>query len=96
MPKGYVIAHITVRDPERYKDYVALDTPVVERFGGRFLVRAGRSETVEGESLERHVVIEFPDYETARAFYASEDYQRAAAIRRACADGQLIVVEGQE
>lgn len=94
MPKGYLIAHITVRDPERYKEYVALDTPVVERFGGRFVVRGGRSETVEGESLSRHVVVEFPDYETAMAFYNSADYQKAAEIRRATADSQLIVVEG--
>ena len=94
MPKAYVIAHITVRDPARYAEYVRGDTPVVERFGGRFLVRGGPSETLEGGSKDRHVVIEFPDMKTARAFWASEDYQRVAAIRREAADGDLILVEG--
>ncbi len=71
MPKGYLIAHVTVRDPEGYQDYVRLDTPIFERFGGRFLVRGGQSEVVEGEALERHVVIEFPDYATAKSCYES-------------------------
>ncbi len=96
MPKGYVIAHITVRDPERYKEYVRLDTPIAERFGGRFVVRGGRSETVEGETLERHVVIEFPDYDAAVAFYRSEEYQKAADIRRETADADIVLVEGHE
>ncbi|MCE8469752.1 DUF1330 domain-containing protein, partial [Rhodovulum sulfidophilum] len=44
MPKGYIIAHITVTDPEAYRDYVDRDTPILEGFGGRFLVRGGASE----------------------------------------------------
>lgn len=94
MPKAYLIAHVTVNDPERYKEYVRLDTPVVERFGGRFVVRGGEAEVLEGAAKDRHVVIEFPDMETARAFYASSDYQRAAAIRRATAESDLVLVEG--
>ena len=96
MPKGYVIAHITVRDPERYQEYVRLDTPIVERHGGRFVVRGGRSEVVEGETNERHVVVEFPSYEAARAFYDDPEYQKAAEIRRATADSVFVLVEGHE
>lgn len=96
MPKGYVIAHITVREPERYKEYVRLDTPVIERHGGRFLVRGGAAEVVEGESFERHVVIEFPSYAAARALYDDPEYQDAAEIRRATADSVIIVVEGPD
>ena len=96
MPKGYWIGHVTVRDAEAYKEYVRLDTPVIERFGGRFLVRGGRSEAPEGALHERHVVIEFPDYETALACYESEDYQKAAAIRRATSESAIIIVEGHE
>lgn len=94
MPKGYVIAHVTVRDPERYKEYVALDTPLVERHGGRFVVRGGRSEVPEGQAHERHVVIEFDDYEAARAFYDDPEYQAAAEIRRATSDAVFVLVEG--
>lgn len=94
MPKGYWIAHITVKDAEAYKEYIALDTPVVAEYGGTFLVRGGQNETPEGAMLDRHVVIEFPDYETARACYHSDAYQKAAAIRRATADSQIVIVEG--
>lgn len=94
MKKGYWIAHVTVRDAEAYKEYVALDTPVVERFGGVFKVRGGQSTHPEGEMLERHVVVEFPSYEEALACYNSDDYQRAAEIRRATSDSQIVVVEG--
>jgi len=94
MPKGYLIAHVTVRDPEAYQEYVRRDTPIFESFGGRFLVRGGECDVVEGESLERHVVIEFPDYATAQACYHSKEYQEVAAIRRATASSVLILVEG--
>ena len=94
MPKAYVLAHITVTDPERYREYVTRDTPIVEEFGGRFLVRAGESETVEGASKDRHVVIEFPDLETARRFYRSETYQEVARIRRDTAESDIVIVEG--
>ncbi len=96
MPKGYWIGHITVTDAEAYKEYVALDTPVIERFGGRFLVRGGQSIAPEGAFHERHVVVEFPDYETARACYESEEYQKAAEIRRATSSSAIVIVEGHE
>ena len=61
MPKGYIIAHITVTNPDAYQDYVRLDTPILLRHGGA--VRgcvAGRVKRPEGNSLDRHVVVEFP------------------------------------
>lgn len=94
MPKAYIIANITVRDPEGYKEYIRLDTPVIESFGGRFIIRGGRSEVLEGSAFERTAVIEFPDYASARAMYDSLEYQRAADIRRATAEAVLILVEG--
>ncbi|WP_333683518.1 DUF1330 domain-containing protein [Pontibaca methylaminivorans] len=94
MAKGYIIGHITVRDPEAYKDYVALDTPILERLGGRFVVRGGQAEVVEGETNERHVVIEFPSYRAALDAYNDPDYQAAAAIRRRAAESVMLVVEG--
>ena len=94
MPKGYIIAHITVTDPEAYPEYVRLDTPVLERLGGRFIVRGGPSEVVEGSANDRHVVIEFPDYAAAKAAYHDPEYQKIAEIRRASADSVIILVEG--
>lgn len=94
MPKGYIIGHVTVRNPEAYAEYVRRDTPIFERFGGRFLVRGGESISAEGPDFARHVVIEFPDYATALACYNSPEYQEVADIRRANADSMILVVEG--
>lgn len=96
MPKGYIIAHITVRDPEAYKEYVEKDTPILKGLGGRFVVRGGQSETVEGSLHDRHVVIEFPSYEEALAAYRDPEYQAVADIRRRTADSAIVVVEGSE
>ncbi|MEB8388850.1 DUF1330 domain-containing protein [Rhodobacteraceae bacterium KMM 6894] len=94
MPKGYIIGHITVSDPEAYKEYVTRDTPILEGLGGRFIVRGGTSETPEGETLNRHIVIEFPSYAAAKAAYNDPDYQNVADIRRRTADSVIILVEG--
>lgn len=94
MPKGYIVAHITVTDPDAYKEYVIKDTPILEGLGGRFVIRGGQSEVVEGESHERHVVIEFPSYEAAQAAYNDPDYQEVAKIRRRTAQSSIILVEG--
>ena len=53
MPKGYLICHITVTDPERYPEYVRRDTPILESLGAKFVVRGGTSETLEGETGSR-------------------------------------------
>jgi uncharacterized protein (DUF1330 family) len=94
MPKGYIIGHITVNDPEAYKEYVTRDTPILLGLGGQFIVRGGRSQVMEGETLNRHVVIEFPSYEAALAAYNDPAYQEVADIRRRTADSVILVVEG--
>ena len=95
MPKGYWIVHVTVTNPDEYAEYVRLDTPVIEEFGGKFLVRGGQAETPEKQQKDRHVVIEFPDYDTARACYHSDAYQEAARIRMAHSDSDIVIIEGQ-
>lgn len=94
MPKGYIMAHITVRDPEAYKEYVERDTPILQGLGGTFVIRGGTAELVEGEAYQRHVLIEFPSYEAALAAYHDPAYQEVADIRRRTADSTVIVVEG--
>lgn len=95
MPKGYWIVHVTVTNADEYAEYVRLDTPIVESFGGRFLVRGGKNETPEAPQKDRHVVIEFPDYEAAKACYNSDGYQAAAKIRLAHSDSDIVIIEGQ-
>ncbi|MDG1458369.1 MAG: DUF1330 domain-containing protein [Pseudoprimorskyibacter sp.] len=96
MPKGYIIGHVTVADAEAYREYVERNTPILKSRGARYLVRGGACETVEGSSGERHVVIEFDDYETARSSYFDPEYQVVADIRRRTADSTIILVEGAE
>jgi uncharacterized protein (DUF1330 family) len=94
MPKGYWIARVDIRDPERYKDYVAAAKPAFERFGARFLARGGEHEKAEGPGRARNVIIEFDSLKVAHDCYYSPEYQRAAAIRQQVADGEIVLVEG--
>ena len=92
---GYVVAQIEVTDPEAYPRYVAMVGPIVERFGGTFLVRGGRSESHEGTPPgSRTVVIRFPSYQSARDWYHSEDYAEAKALRQSASTSVQTIVEG--
>jgi uncharacterized protein (DUF1330 family) len=92
---AYVIADVRVTDPAACEPYRPLVAASIARFGGRFLVRGGAVELLEGEvQPERIVVIEFADAETARRWYRSEEYQRALKIRQAASRGRLFLVEG--
>ena len=96
MAKGYWVARIDVDDLEQYKAYVAANAKAFAAYGARFLVRAGRFETLEGTSRSRNVVIEFPSYQAAVDCYHSADYQAAMKLRLPVSRGDLIVVEGYE
>ena len=91
---AYWIAHVTVTDPERYKGYQTLAPDAFAKFGAKFLARGGESDSPEGAEFERHVVIEFPDLATARACYASPEYQAAKAARDGAAKVMITMVEG--
>jgi uncharacterized protein (DUF1330 family) len=92
---AYLIADIDVNDPEGYARYRDLTTPIVARHGGRYLVRGGEHEVVEGDwRPNRLVVIEFDDMDAARAFWSSDDYRAAAEVRRSASVGSLVLVEG--
>jgi len=94
MAKGYWIAHVNVRDPERYKDYVAAAKPAFEKFGAQFLARGGNYKTLEGKDRARNVVIEFPTLQHAVDCYNSPEYAAARAIRHTVAEADMVVVEG--
>ncbi len=95
MAKGYLIAHMRVTDPERYKDYVAANGPVFEKYNARFVVRGGDWQGVEAEMpYDRHVILEFESLAQAKACYHSPEYQAAAAIRQEASEGYVVIVEG--
>ena len=96
MPKGYWIARVDVSDPEAYKKYVAANAEAFEKYGGRFLVRGGPFEAMEGSSRQRNVVLEFASYEAALACYNSPEYAKAKAFRTAASEGELVVIEGYD
>ena len=94
---AYLVARITVTDPEKYKGYMALSPAAIEAYGGRFLVRGGELVTLEGEPEERRVVIvEFPSMEIAKAFYDSPQYSKARAAREGAAEARFFIVEWLE
>ena len=96
MAKGYVIAHVSISDPEAYKAYGARNDEILPQFGGRFLARGGTSKVLEGETFERHVILEFDSYEAANAFYNSPEYQENMKIRLANSTGTVVVVDGYD
>ena len=92
---AYLIALVDVTNPTQYAEYTKATPGVIAKFGGRFIVRAGRTETLEGpQETRRVVVIEFPSYERASAFFASEEYQQAKQLREGAANGSFILVDG--
>lgn len=92
--KGYWMARVTVKDPERYKDYIAANKAPLEKYGAKFLVRGGAHEVVKGASRDRHVIIEFPSLEAAKACFRSPEYQAALRIFETCAESDVVIVEG--
>ena len=96
MPKAYWIAHVTVDDPAAYEAYRQANAAAFAKYGGRFLVRGGAQDVVEGDMRPRCVVIEFSDIEAARACYHSPEYQAALALRLPCSVADIAIVEGYE
>ena len=96
MAKGYWLVQVEVTDPEGYKDYLAANQAAFRKHGARYVIRAGRHETMEGACRSRLVVIEFPDFETALACYRSPEYQHAISLRQGCAVADIAVVEGYD
>ena len=92
---AYVIADVEITDPVQYAAYIRIVPPTIAHYGGRFLVRGGKAETLEGEwNPRRLVVLEFPSFEHARQWWESEEYSAPKALRQSASRGNLIVVEG--
>ena len=92
---AYIIVSIKVQDPVRYEAYKSMVPPSLAAYGGKFIVRGGKLETLEGGwSPERFVIIEFPSAEQAKAWWGSTEYAEAKALRQATSVSEMIVVEG--
>ena len=95
--KAYVIVDVKIHDHSRYDDYKKLTPASLAPFDGKFVVRGGKTETLEGDwEPGRIVVLEFPSLEKAKAWWSSAGYAPAKAIRQASSDTRMIVVEGFE
>ena len=92
---GYVIADVTVTDPETYADYRALTPGSIAAFDGRFLVRGGEHEVIAGGwQPGRLVLLEFDSPARAAAWYDSPAYVEARAIRQRASTGHMVHLEG--
>jgi uncharacterized protein (DUF1330 family) len=92
---AYVLVDVDVTDPTRYDEYRPMAAASVEQHGGRYLARGGETEVFEGDRVpNRLVVLEFPDADTARRWYHSDEYGAARATREGAATGSFILVDG--
>lgn len=96
MPKGYWIARVDVNNEEGYKAYAAANPAIFKKFGGKFVVRGGKSECPEGTARSRNVVIEFPDYASALACYQSPEYAANIKVRQPHSVADILIIEGYE
>lgn len=92
---AYIIVDIEITDPVRYEKYKALAAPTVTAHGGKYVVRGGDTEKLEGDRRPgRIVVLEFPSVDRARAWWNSESYRPAKELRQASARTEMILVDG--
>ena len=92
---GYIISNIDVKNPEAYEEYIDKVKPIVEKFGGEYLVRAGEYKVIDGEwQYPRTVIIKFSSYEKALEWYNSEEYQPVKPIRLTNSVANGIIIKG--
>ena len=92
---AFVVVDVEVQDKEKYESYKQLVPASLARYDGRFVVRGAKVQNLEGTwAPQRFVILEFPSLEKAIAWWNSEEYAEAKALRQASARSQMIVVEG--
>ena len=95
MPAGYVIAQLKITNPENYKEYIEKVNPIIKKFGGEYLVRAGEFQIFDGETkFPRIIILKFPSYERALEWYNSKEYKPIKQIRLDNAEGTNIIIKG--
>jgi uncharacterized protein (DUF1330 family) len=92
---AYIIVDVEIHDPVQYEDYKKLTPISLAKYQGKFIVRGGKTETLEGGwDPQRIVVLEFPTAALAKSWWASEEYAPAKALRHRTAKSKMILVEG--
>ena len=92
---AYLIAEVEVTNPDAYEEYKKLAPAAIARHGGRYRVRGGASETLEGPAMtHRMVILQFESMEQARSFYHSPEYSAAREKRKDAATARFVIVEG--
>ena len=92
---AYLIYDAVVTDPQKYEQYKALSPGAIAAYGGKFVVRGGKHESVEGDwKPNRVVMVEFATYERAQEFWNSPEYKAARAARSGAAVAKAIIVQG--
>jgi len=95
MAKGYMVVHLNVTDPAMFEQYRDKVPATIAQYGGRYLVRGGEMETLEGGELPpRTVVLEFDSVEAAKTWYDSPEYQAILKLRTDASTGHAQIVEG--
>lgn len=90
---GMWIAHIDVKDDEKYAEYISGSTQVIPAYDGVFVARGGRYDQKEGREFARNVVVRFPTYDRALECYESEEYQAILGTAQAASDRMLTILE---
>ena len=94
---AYLMVRAKVTDMKRYQEYMKLTPAILEKYGGRFIIRGGEKVIMEGpEVTERMVMVKFDSVDAARRMYDSAEYQAAVKVRQGAAEASFIVMEGLE
>lgn len=92
---GYIVADIEITNPDEYQRYARQTAATLEPYGGKFLVRGGQPETLEGEwKPKRIIIIEFPSVEQAKIWVDSPEYSAIKGIRHGSAVSNIIILQG--
>lgn len=92
---AYVIVNVDTKHPEEYEHYKEMAQRTVAQYGGRYLVRGGQMNVLEGSwTPTRIVVLEFPSYEKAHEWWRSAEYAPAKALRQKLSTTDLLIVDG--
>lgn len=96
MKKGYWIVHVDITNQEQFRQYAVANAVAFQKYGARFLARAGQYTVMEGTTRSRNTIVEFPSYQAALDCWNSPEYQAALRLRQSASSFDLVVVEGYD
>ena len=92
---AYIVVDVEITNPEEYRTYTQQVLPTIEKYGGKFIVRGGQTEALEGDwQPGRFVILEFPGVEQARTWYSSPEYTAIIGIRHRASNSRMLLAQG--